>query len=179
MDLCISGKFDIASRVKSLSISKAGVPFDGEVHEGLICRLRTAPLPSAVNYPYLVVSENFGQAADILMIRDFNKVKNELRKKVKKGTGLEMTVNPARKMDSGSVGKWFSNLSDLFAFCHSSRCQFILSSGATSEYEMISGPCLDAILKTIGIEPKSHWRSMEKWLEEKLSRNVVYAKKTV
>lgn len=113
------------------------------------------------------------------MIRDFNKVKNELKKKVKKGTGLEMTVNPARKMDGGSVGKWFSNLSDLFAFCHSSRCQFILSSGATSEYEMISGPCLDAILKTIGIEPKSHWRSMEKWLEEKLSRNVVYAKKTV
>ena len=113
------------------------------------------------------------------MIRDFNKVKNELKKKVKKGTGLEMTVNPARKMDGASVGKWFSNLSDLFAFCHSSRCQFILSSGATSEYEMISGPCLDAILKTIGIEPKSHWRSMAKWLEEKLSRNVVYAKKTV
>lgn len=113
------------------------------------------------------------------MIRDFNKVKNELKKKVKKGTGLEMTVNPARKMDGGSVGKWFSDLSDLFAFCHSSRCQFILSSGATSEYEMISGPCLDAILKTIGIEPKSHWSSMEKWLEEKLSRNVVYAKKTV
>jgi hypothetical protein len=44
---------------------------------------------------------------------------------------------------------------------------------------MISGPCLDAILKTVGIEPKSHWSSMEKWLEEKLSRNVVYAKKTV
>lgn len=88
MDLCISGKFDIASRVKSLSISKAGVPFDGEVHEGLICRLRTAPLPSAVNYPYLVVSENFVQAADILMIRDFNKVKNELKKKSRKELGL-------------------------------------------------------------------------------------------
>ncbi len=113
------------------------------------------------------------------MIRDFNKVKKQLKKKVKKGTGLELTVNPARKMNGGSVGKWFNTLSDLYTFCHSSRCQFILSSGATSEYEMISGPCLDAILKTVGIEPQGHWRSMGKWLEEKLSRNVAYAKKTI
>jgi RNase P/RNase MRP subunit p30 len=127
----------------------------------------------------LLVSEEVGEPADIVMIKDFNKVKKQLKKGVKKGTGLELAVNPARKMDSGSVGKWFSNLSDLYAFCHSSRCQFILSSGATSEYEMISGPCLDAILKTVGIEPQSHWRSMGKWLEEKLLRNVAYAKKTI
>jgi hypothetical protein len=178
IDLCVSGDFDIASRVKALSISIAGVPFDGKVHEGLICRLRTAQ-PPAVNYPYLVVSEDVGEPADILMIKDFNKVKKQLKKKVKKGTGLELTVNPARKMDGSSVGKWFSNLSDLYAFCHSSRYQFILSSGATSEYEMISGPCLDAILKTVGIEPQAHWRKMGKWLEEKLLRNVAYAKKAI
>jgi hypothetical protein len=178
IDLCVSGDFDIASRVKALSISIAGVPFDGKVREGLICRLRTAP-PPAVNYPYLVVSEDVGEPADILMIKDFNKVKKQLKKKVKKGTGLELTVNPARKMDGSSVGKWFSNLSDLYAFCHSSRYQFILSSGATSEYEMISGPCFDAILKTVGIEPQAHWRKMGKWLEEKLLRNVAYAKKAI
>jgi hypothetical protein len=178
IDLCVSGDFDIASRVKALSISIAGVPFDGKVREGLICRLRTAP-PPAVNYPYLVVSEDVSETADILMIKDFNKVKKQLKKKVKKGTGLELTVNPARKMDGGSVGKWFSNLSDLYAFCHSSRYQFILSSGATSEYEMISGRCLDAILKTVGIEPQAHWRKMGKWLEEKLLRNVAYAKKAI
>jgi RNase P/RNase MRP subunit p30 len=154
------------------------MPFEGEVRKGVICRLRTAP-PLAVNYPYLVVSDNVGKPADILMIRDFNKVQKELKKKVKKGTGLELTVNPARKMDSSSVGKWFNNLSDLYRFCHSSSCQFILSSGATSEYEMISGPCLDAILKTVGIEPQIHWCRMGNWLEEKLSRNVAYAKKTV
>lgn len=149
------------------------------MREGLICRLRTPLQPPAVNQPYLVVSENVGEPADILMIRDFDKVKKQLKKKVKKGTGLELTVNPARKMDGGSVGKWFSNLSDLYTFCHASRCQFILSSGATSEYELISGPCLDAILKTVGIEPHGHWHSIGKWLEEKLSRNVAYVKKTV
>ncbi len=127
----------------------------------------------------MVVSEDVVKTADILMIQDFNKVKKQLKKRVKKGTGLEVTVNPVRKMDGGSVGKWFSNLNDLYAFCHSSRCQFILSSGATSEYEMISGPCLDAILKTVGIEPQGHWRNMAKWLAEKLSRNVAYAKKEI
>jgi RNase P/RNase MRP subunit p30 len=132
----------------------------------------------AINYPYLLVSEDIDEPADILVIRDFNKVKKQLKKKVKKGTGLELTVNPARRMDGGYVGKWFRNLSDLYTFCQSSRCQFILSSGATSEYEMISGPCLDAILKTAGIEPQGHWSSMEKWLGQKLSRNVIYAKKT-
>jgi RNase P/RNase MRP subunit p30 len=124
----------------------------------------------------LVVSENIGEPADIITIRDFNKVKKQLKKKVKKGTGLELTVNPARKMDGHSVGKWFRSLRDLYAFCHSSRCQFILSSGATSQYEMISGPCLDAILKTGGIEPQSYWHNMGKWLEERLLRNVSYVK---
>ncbi len=174
IDLCVSGNFDLASRLKELSISRAGVPFDGKMREGLIFRLRTVPrLP--FNYPYLVVSEDVSEAADIVMIKDFNKVKKQLKKKVKKGTGLEMTVNPARKMDSGSLGKWFKNLGDLYTFCHLARCQFIISSGATSEYEMISGPCLDAILKTVGIDPQSHWISLGKWLEGKLLRNVTYA----
>jgi hypothetical protein len=178
IDLCVSGDFDIASRVKALSISRAGVPFDGKICEGLIYRLRTAP-PSVVTYPYLVVSEDVGEPADVLVIRDFNKVKKQLKKKVKKGTGLELTVNSARRLDGGSVGKWFSNVNDLYTFCHTSRCQFILSSGATSEYEMISGPCLDAILKTVGIDPQDHWRTMGKWLDEKLLRNVAYAKKAI
>ena len=173
IDLCVSGNFD-ASRLKVLSISRAGIPFDGKLREGLIFRLRTVPqLP--FNYPYLVVSEDVSEPADIVMIKDLNKVKKQLKKKVKKGTGLELTVNPARKMDSGSLGKWFKNLGDLYTFCHLARCQFIISSGATSEYEMISGPCFDAILKMVGIDPQSHWISLGKWLEGKLLRNVTYA----
>ena len=41
---------------------------------------------------------------------------------------------------------------------------------------MISGPCLDAILMTIGIEPQNYWANLAKWLEERLARNVYYAK---
>jgi hypothetical protein len=178
IDLCVSGDFDIAARIKALSITNAAVPFDGKVREGLICRLRTTP-PVAVDYPYLVVSEDVGKPTDILMIKDFSKVRKQLKRKIKKGTGLELTVNPARKMDGDSIGKWFSNLSDLYVFCHLSGNQFILSSGATSEYEMVSGPCLDAILKTGGIDPQTHWRNMGRWLEEKLSRSMACAKKAI
>jgi hypothetical protein len=31
-------------------------------------------------------------------------------------------------------------------------------------------------LKTADIEPQSYWRNMGKWLEERLLRNVSYAK---
>ncbi len=151
------------------------MPFDGKLREGAIYRLRTPP-SEAVNFPYLVVSENPREPADILSIRDFMKVRREIKNKLKKGIGLEITVSPARKMDSVSLGKWFSSLADLYKFCHWSRCQFIISSGATSRYEMISGPCLDAILKTVGIEPQNYWNNLTKWLEQRLARNVYHAK---
>jgi hypothetical protein len=123
----------------------------------------------------LTVSEDIDEPADLLMIDDFHKVKERLKKRVKKGTGLEMTVRPARKMNASALGKWFDCVNELYVFCHSSRCQFILSSGAGSAYEMVSGPCLDAILKTVDVDPQSHWHKMAQWLEAKLSKRVSYA----
>ena len=43
IDLYISGDIDIASKVKALSISRFGAPFEGDVREGRIYRLRTTP----------------------------------------------------------------------------------------------------------------------------------------
>jgi hypothetical protein len=136
--------------------------------------LRKAP-EAPVKYTYLTVSDNVNESADLLMISDFRKVKERLKKKVKKGTGLEVTVTPVRKMDAAAAGKWFDSVNELYVFCHSSRCQFILSSGARSVYEMVSGPCLDAMLKTVGVEPQSYWHKLGEWLEAKLSRRVSYA----
>jgi hypothetical protein len=174
IDLYVRGNFDILSRAKALSISRVGAPFDGEIREGIIYRLRKTP-EAPVKYTYLTVSDNIDEPADLLMISDFRKVKERLKKKVKKGTGLEVIVTPVRKMDAAAAGKWFDCVNELYVFCHSSRCQFILSSGAGSEYEMVSGPCLDAMLKTVGVEPQSHWHKMEEWLGAKLSKRVSYA----
>jgi hypothetical protein len=150
---------------------RVGAPFDGKIKEGFVYRLKMAPDWPA-KYPYLVVSERVDVPADVLTIRDFRRAKEKLKKKTKKGTGLEVTVAPARKMDAVAIGKWFEDICDLYSFCHSSRCQFIISSGAASMHEMISGPCLDAILKNCDIDPERHWCEMNRWLEARLSRRV-------
>jgi len=148
-----------------------GAPFDGKVREDVVYRLKKAP-ESPAKYPYLVVSDSVDEPADVLTIRDFRRVKEKLKKKAKKGTGFEITVAPARKMDAVTVGKWLEDIKDLYSFCHSSRCQFIISSGAASMHEMVSGPCLDAILKNCGIDPHRHWLEMNSWFEARLSRRV-------
>jgi hypothetical protein len=149
-----------------------GAPVDGNVKEGFVYRLKKAP-DSPAKYPYLVVSERVDEPADVLTIRDFRSAKDRLKKKTKRGTGLEVNVAPARKMDAVAIGKWLEDIWDLYSFCHSSRCQFIISSGAASMHEMISGPCLDAILKNCHIDPARHWCEMNRWLEERLSRKVL------
>jgi len=154
-----------------LSISKVGAPFDGKIRESVVYRLKKAP-QSPVKYQYLIVSDNVDEAADILSISDFRRVKEKLKKKVKKGTGLEVTIALARKMDAAGVGRWFDDIRQLHLFCQSARQQFILSSGATSMHEMVSGPCLDAILRNCDIDPHRHWREMNNWLEARLSRMV-------
>ena len=148
-----------------------GAPFDGKVREGVVYRLKKAQ-ESPTKYPHLVVSDNVDEPADIITIRDFRRVKEKLKKKAKKGTGLEVTVALARKMDATGVGKWLEDVKDLYSFCHSSKCQFVISSGAASMHEMVSGPCFDAILKNCGIDPERHWREMDSWLDARLSRRV-------
>lgn len=167
----VRGDFDIAGTAKTLSIGRVGAPVDGKIKECFVYRLKKAP-DSPAKYPYLVVSDSVDEPAEVLTIRDFRSVKEKLKKKTKNGTGIEVTVAPARKMDAVAIGKWLEDICDLYSFCHSSRCQFIISSGAASMHEMISGPCLDAILKNCDIEPDRHWCELNRWLEERLSRRV-------
>jgi len=126
-----------------------------------------------VKYPYLVISDDLENGrADMLTIGSFRRAKEYLKKKPRKGVGIEVMIASARKLDGISVAKWFEDIRDLYSFCHSSRCQIVLSSGANSMYEMVSGPCLDAILKACGIDPQKHWNGMNEWLESRLSRRV-------
>lgn len=148
-----------------------GAPFDGKVREGVVYRLQKVP-QSPVKYPYLIVSDNADEPVDVLTVNNFRRIKEKLKKKVKKGAGLEVTIAPARKMDAADVGRWFDNIKEMHSFCHSSGCQLVLSSGAASMHEMVSGPCLDAMLKNCNIDPQRHWREMNSWLEARLSRKV-------
>ena len=135
--------------------------------------VRSKKMPqSPLKYPYLTVSDNVDENADILVVNDFHRLKEKLTKKIRKGTGLEVRVAAARKMDAAGVGKWFEMIGNMHSFCHSSGYQFVLSSGATSMNEMVSGPCLDAILKNCDVDPQKHWREINSWLESRFSRRV-------
>ncbi|MEP0826002.1 MAG: hypothetical protein HRF40_10995 [Nitrososphaera sp.] len=166
----MSGDFDIAAAAKMLSIGRVGVPFNNKINKGIIYRLSKKPQQPS-RYPYLIVSDTTGELADLVTINDFSKYKEKL-KKVKKGTGIEITISSARKMDAAGVGRWFEDVAKIHSYCYSSGCQLILSSGARSMNEMVSGPCLDAILRKCDISPERYWREMNEWIESKLSKRV-------
>jgi hypothetical protein len=139
----------------------------------VVYRLTRGP-GGAVNYDYLVASDNIGELAhvDVLTVRgDVRRAKEKL-KKAKPGTGLEILVAPARKADPAAAGRWFSDVRELYGLCQSLRCQFVLSSGAGSPSGMVSGQSFDAILRTCGIDPQRHWRDMGAWLDSRLQRRV-------
>lgn len=156
---------------KRLAIGRTGII--GEPANGIICRLRQKPA-KALKYDYLVVSDHVEDAswADVVTIKDFHRVKEKLKKKARVGVGLEMTVSQARMADAVGAARWLAEVSELYNFCQSARCQFILSSGANSAYSMVSGQCLDAILETCGIDPQRHWAAMSSWLASRLGRRV-------
>jgi hypothetical protein len=147
--------------------------------ENIIYRINIKLLSSSVlpGHPYLVVSENINELRstsssdiDLFVVRDFQRIDNTLKRKVKSGMGLEVNLVDIRKMTGWQVGKWLNQIRRLYKFCRSSNCQFILSSGASSALEMISGPSFDAILRICDIKPESYWRELGDWIESKCYR---------
>jgi len=127
-----------------------------------------------VKYQYLVVSDRIEdvQRADLVLVQNFEKAKEKLKKKVRAGAGLEVQVLQARAMDAKNAAKWLGQVGDLYRFCKLARCQLVLTSGATSQWGMVSGRSFDALLQECGIEPLRYWQELERWLESRLARRV-------
>ena len=135
----------------------------------------TTTSTNTTTYPYLVVSEKIDElllsssTIDIFVVTAFKDINDNLKKKVRKmrGIGLELSLADLRKSDGLQVGKWFNQIRDLYKFCRSSNCQFILSSGANSVVEMVSGRSFDSILRICDIKPEHYWRELGEWIESK------------
>lgn len=132
-------------------------------------------LSSRIHFPCLLVSDKAEslQSADLITISNFRRAKASLKKRAREGIGIEFLLHPARKMNGEDLAKWFVELREAHAFCESSGCQFILSSGASFPFEMISGESFDEILAEVGIDSSMHWRGMEKWLSSILAQKVI------
>jgi RNase P/RNase MRP subunit p30 len=180
---------EIAATTHSLGINTLGVDyhFDNILEKkvptkNIIYRVATKP-SVATEFLYLVVSEKFGQFSptntDIFVVKDFKMVKNNLKSRIKKGIGLEVTIDEVRKADSRQVGWWVSQVKDLYKFSKLMNCQFILSSGANSLLELVSGRSFDAILKTLDIVPEQYWQSLQEWIESRFQNKVFLDSKQI
>jgi hypothetical protein len=125
--------------------------------------------PIADYFPYLIVADSIrslDSKTDLFLI-DPLQGKDALKRKAKRGLGIEISINPVKKLDAHLVARWLKELKSIYIFCQSNDCQFILSSGATSLNEMISARSFESILTVVGIDPKAYWMKISGWLYAK------------
>ena len=159
-------------------IDVVGIDYDyaGKISiDNIIYRVNRKPT-ELTSYPYLVVCKKIEEistsSTDILVVDDLKRIEDHLKRRARKRIGLEITVSHARKQDGPNIGKWFNQIRNLYKFCKLNDYQFILSSGANSELEMVSGRSFDSILKICDIKPEQYWRDLTEWIETKYQRMV-------
>jgi len=157
---------------KSLNIDALGVEcFRPEhTHFDLILRVKNKAQPHGI-FPKLMVSEDIlkiNSDTDILTILDLAKIDHsQLKKKINPKIGIEVFISSARTLSGKDLAKWMSEAIYLYRLSKSSGCQFILSSGAKSIFEMISARTFESILSILGIAPNAYWKDLSNWLASK------------
>ncbi len=119
--------------------------------------------------PYLIVTNNIKtlDANTDLFMSDPLQSKDGIKRKAKRGLGIEISISSARKLEAHMLGRWMRQAKFIYEVCNSNKCQFILSSGAYSIYEMVSARTIESILKFIGISTTNYWEELSEWLETK------------
>jgi hypothetical protein len=119
--------------------------------------------------PYLIVTDNMKKldANTDLFMSDPLQSKDGIKRKAKRGLGIEISISSARKLEAHMLGRWMRQAKFIYEVCNSNKCQFILSSGAYSIHEMVSARTIESILKFIGISPTNYWEELSEWLETK------------
>jgi hypothetical protein len=134
--------------------------------------------PIADYFPHLIVADSItslDSKTDLFLI-DPLQGKGALKRKAKRGLGIEISINPVKKLDAHLVARWLKELKSIYIFCQSNDCQFILSSGATSLNEMISARSFESILTVVGIDPRAYWMKISEWLYAKTKARWQYVK---
>ena len=134
--------------------------------------------PIADYFPFLIVSDNIrslDSKTDLFVIDPFQR-KDTIKRKVKSGLGIEISIASARKLEAVMAGRWLKEVKSIYEFCQANNCQFILASGASSVNEMISARSFDSILNVIGISPRIYWKEISEWLYAKSKARWYHAK---
>ena len=128
-------------------------------------------------FPYLITADNIrylDNRTDIFLMDPFQG-KDVLKRRVRRGLGIEISIAPVRKLNAHLVARWLKELESIYIFCQSNDCQFILSSGASSINEMISAKSFESILTVAGIDAKTYWKKISEWLYARSKAKWQYA----
>ena len=144
------------------------------INDALVLRFKIKPKKSPL-FKYVVVlheSETKMNSKipffDIFSLNSWNKYKimlKKLKKLNRKNIGIEIKIREIRNSNSYEVGKWIKSIKEINKFCKLTDNQLIISSGAETNYESISGNTFDSILRILEIEPMKYWNELEKWID--------------
>lgn len=145
-----------------------------KIKASLIYRSSGTSVPKS---PFLITTKCINDLSsipniDIIRLTDINLRLDDIRK-LRHGIGLEVTVSDLRQADGKLLGKWIADISSLYVYCKHAGFQFILSSGASSICEMVSGRSFDALLRTCDIDPLSYWNDLNNWLQSRLLKRCI------
>lgn len=143
------------------------------INDALVLRFKIKPKKSPL-FKYLVVLQESETKInskipffDIFSLNSWNTYKimlKKLKKLNRKNIGIEIKIREIRKSNSYEVGKWIKSIKEINRFCKLTDNQLIISSGAETNYESISGNTFDSILRILEIEPIKYWTELEKWI---------------
>lgn len=163
-----------------IGLKKIGVEFShgisdssGGVELNVIQLLKKKPLNSTT-FPYLIASDNYHDLGrkdlDLVEITDVDQLFYEMvRRNSSKRLGIEIAVRRLRAAKGQKLANNLALIKTIHGFAERYGNQLVLTSGATSVFEMVSGRCFDALLTLCDINPETYWNSLNNWLEHKIS----------
>ncbi len=110
------------------------------------------------------ICKNFNNV-DILTVTNLFNIKQILKKYSGKKIGVEILVSHLRGCSNEEFGKWFYSIRWIYELCKRYDFQFILSSGATIPFELLSTTIFNALLESLGIDKNRYWQDLEEWLD--------------
>lgn len=150
------------------------------IKENVILRMDYADKKNSFNFltcntdtPFLKSTVFRGNIADsfydtdIFTIKDLCNIKSLLKKYRNKSIGIEFLISDIKYLDNTSLGKRIFDLKWIYDICKKYNFQFILSSGASAFFELVSLRVFNIILEKIGININGYWHDLINWLDDK------------
>lgn len=150
------------------------------IKENVIFRVDSADKQNCFNFlscgmstPYLKSTIFKGNIVDsfydtdLFTIKDLYNIKSLLKKYRGKSIGIEFLISDIKYLDNTSLGKRIFDLKWIYDICKKYSFQFILSSGASAYFELISLRVFNVLLEKIGIDVNEYWHDLINWLDDK------------